>query len=125
MVAPAGLPRLLRRAGAHPEVLALTACGGTRPAGDGCADRSMLPVVTTLLPVTLFTRADADHPTLANALPLHPLPCGILHLRGDAPASPRQNCRPAATPLPYSLAIVIATGLLHLLGHGFHAGALP
>ncbi len=74
MRAPAGLQVLLKRAGVLFGALLLAACGAPRQEATGAAGQTGLKVVTTFLPITLFTRAVAGD--CATVTPLIPASTG-------------------------------------------------
>ena len=74
MRAPAGLQDLLRRTGVVCGALLLAACGAPRQAPPDAAADKAFKVVTTFLPITLFTRAVAGD--CATVTPLIPASTG-------------------------------------------------
>jgi zinc transport system substrate-binding protein len=68
MRSPAGLQALLKRAGGLIGVLLLAACGAPRPESPDAAADKAFKVVTTFLPITLFTRAVAGDCATVTAL---------------------------------------------------------
>ena len=68
MRSPAGLQALLKRVGGLIGVLLLAACGAPRPEPPDAAADKAFKVVTTFLPITLFTRAVAGDCATVTAL---------------------------------------------------------
>ncbi len=59
---------LLTRAGAISLSLLLAACGAPQQKAESSSNGTKVPMVTTVLPITLFTRADAEECTTVTAL---------------------------------------------------------